>query len=406
MKLDDKSVKALRLPVGRAELLVFDDKLTGFGVRLREGGKRTWIIQYRLGRQQRRKTIGSVEALLAGVAREAAKRDLAAVELGEDPQADIAAERARSLKTLESVAAHYLRRQQGRLRPRSYVEVDRHLRLHWAPLLRLPVHSVTRRDVAERLVDIKDERGGYAANRARATLSALFAWAIKEGLAEANPVIGTNRPTDEAARDRVLADAELAAIWRACRDDDYGNIVRLLMLTGQRREEVGAMAKAEIDLNARKWSMPGERTKNGRAHEVPLSDSALAILKDAIGREGREDRGMIFGRATGGFSGWSPAKAALDSRIAEATGAPLLPWRVHDLRRTTATRMADLGVQPHIVEATLNHQSGHKAGVAGVYNRAFYSAEKRQALDLWAAHIEAIVAGRAASNVVALRTAT
>jgi Arm DNA-binding domain len=165
MKIDDKGVKALRLPEGKSELLVFDDKLPGFGVRLRAGGARSWIIQYRLGRQQRRKTIGSVETLSAGVAREAARRDLAAVDLGDDPQADKAAERARATQTLDSIAIRFLRHQQGRLRARSYDEVDRHIRDHWSPLTRLPVHAITRREVASRLVDIKDERGGYAANR-------------------------------------------------------------------------------------------------------------------------------------------------------------------------------------------------------------------------------------------------
>ena len=297
MKLDDKNVRALRLPEGKSELIVFDDKLPGFGVRLRAGGARSWIVQYRLGRQQRRKTIGSVETLSAGVAREAAKRDLAAVDLGDDPQADKAAERARATQTLDSIAVRFLRHQEGRLKARSYDEVKRHIRDHWAPLMRLPVHAITRRDVAVRLVEIKDERGGYAANRARATLSALFAWAIREGLVETNPVIGTNRQTDEVKRDRVLSDDELVAIWRACREDDYGRIVRLLMLTGQRRDEVGAMTKSELDLDARKWTIPAARTKNGRSHEVPLSDIALAILKDAIGREGREDREIIFGES-------------------------------------------------------------------------------------------------------------
>ena len=177
----------------------------------------------------------------------------------------------------------------------------------------------------------------------------------------------------------------------------------MLILTGQRRDEVGDMAKSEVSLAARKWNIPRERTKNGRAHEVPLPDLALGILEPAILREGREKRDLIFGDGVGGFSGWSKAKAAIDERIAEATGAAPTPWRLHDLRRTAATQMAELGVLPHVVEAVLNHVSGHKAGVAGVYNLALYAAEKRRALDLWAAHVEAIVAGRAASNVIPLK---
>jgi integrase len=241
---------------------------------------------------------------------------------------------------------------------------------------------------------------------------------MSEGIVDANPVIGTNRQTDEKARDRVLSNAELVAIWSACNDDDYGRIVRLLILTGQRRDEVGAMARSEIDVAARKWTIPAARTKNGQAHEVPLSTAGLDIVKLALARKGREDRERLFGEAGNGFAGWSKARQALDERI-EKQAAKIKParreaktdnkeaekerWRVHDIRRTVATRMADLGVLPHVIEAVLNHISGHKAGVAGVYNRALYSAEKRQALDLWAAHIEALLAGEPASNVVTLK---
>ena len=237
-----------------------------------------------------------------------------------------------------------------------------------------------------------------------------------EGLVDTNPVLGTNRQTDEPARDRVLTDAELVAIWNACRDDDYGRIVRLLILTGQRRDEVGAMSKSEVDLISRKWSIPSERTKNGRAHEVPLSDLAISILEPAVSREGREKRNLIFGEADdSSFSGWSRAKNALDQRIEQTRkgfdeiaksgkDAKPVPWRLHDIRRTVATRMGEpLGVLPHVVEAILNHVSGSKAGVAGIYNLALYATEKQQALDRWAAHIEALLAGKPASNVVPLK---
>jgi integrase len=226
---------------------------------------------------------------------------------------------------------------------------------------------------------------------------------MKEGLVDANPVLGTNRQADEQARDRVLADAELIAIWRASRDDDYGRIVRLLALTGQRRDEIGSIGKSEISLAARSWSIPRERTKNSRAHEVPLPDLAIEILEPAMLREGREDRDLIFGDGLRAFSGWSAAKLSLDRRIEQATGTKPEPWRLHDLRRTAATRMVDLGVLPHVVEAVLNHVSGHKAGVAGVYNRALYAPEKRRALDLWAAHIEALLAGKPASNIIPMK---
>jgi integrase len=229
----------------------------------------------------------------------------------------------------------------------------------------------------------------------------MFVWAMGEGLVDSNPVIGTNKPEEPKARDRVLTDAELAEIWAACRDDDFGRIVKLLLLTGQRRDEIGDLAWNEIDLERGVIELAVERTKNKRPHIVPVAPVAAAILEKAPHRarpKGAVD--YVFGESgSGGFSGWSKAKAALDRRINDArarAGAgepqPIADWRLHDLRRTTATAMADkLGVLPHIIEAVLNHVSGHKAGVAGVYNRAIYLPEKKAALARWAEHLEAVV---------------
>ena len=177
-------------------------------------------------------------------------------------------------------------------------------------------HSQDRRAPTWRreLGRIARKAGPYAANRARAALTPLFAWAIGEGLTDANPVVGTNKATEEVARDRVLTDAELAAIWRHAGEGDYGAIVRLLILTGQRREEVGGMLWSEIDTAGAVWRIGAERTKNGRAHDVPLSAPALAVLR-AIEAAGRATRDLVFGSRDGPFSGWSKAKSALDTRV-------------------------------------------------------------------------------------------
>jgi integrase len=159
------------------------------------------------------------------------------------------------------------------------------------------------------------------------------------------------------------------------------------MLTGQRRDEVGGLRRSEISLDNALWSLPPRRTKNGRAHEVPLSAPALAIITAAMAASNRT---VLFGYEERPFSGWSSAKAALEKRLKEA-GTSIADWRLHDLRRTVATRMAEMGILPHVVEAILNHVSGHKAGVAGVYNRATYAREKREALNLWAEHVLGIV---------------
>jgi integrase len=401
MKLTEAAVKTLALPPGVGDKILFDDALPGFGLRIREGGKRTWIVQYRVGAKQRRVTLGTTATLDAEKARKAAKTALSKTHLGQDPQAEKLEARAQAAVTLGSVVDTYLERYATkRLKASTLTDVERYLRRHWGALSRLQARKVTRADVAARLGGIANESGVYAANRARAALGALYAWAIAEGLVDANPVVGARKTADEVARDRVLTDEELSLIWRHAGEGDFGAILRLLILTGQRREEVAAMAWAEMDTAGATWRIAGDRTKNARPHEVPLSQSALAILGARARSEGRA---LVFG-SRGPFSGWSKAKAALDARMAAELGHGPSAWRLHDIRRTVATRMADLGVQPHVIEAVLNHVSGHKAGVAGVYNRATYAVEKRHALGMWGQHVASLAEGRE-SKIVPLRSA-
>jgi integrase len=403
MKLTKANIERLTLPPGIRDRIVFDDTLPGFGLRLREGGKRTWVVQYRVGTKQRRVTLGTDETLSADEARRRAKGALSKVHLGHDPQLEKVEARAESAITLAAIVERYLEeRAAKRLKPKTLSDVKRSLREHWKPLHRVPLAKVARANIASELGKITKERGPVAANRSRSYLSTLYAWAIAEGLTDANPTTGTNKAAEES-RDRVLSDEELHFVWSSAGRGDYGTIVRLLILTGQRREEVAAMRWSELDFDKCLWRIGAERTKNGRAHDVPLSDAAIALLT-AHGR--RDGRDLVFGSREGPFQGWGSAKNALDERIRGELGEKpeWKPWRLHDLRRTAATRMADLAVQPHVVEAVLNHISGYKAGVAGVYNRASYAAEKRHALDLWAAHVLALADGREAT-VVPLRRA-
>jgi integrase len=391
MRLTKASVAKLSLPDGKSDLLVFDDDLAGFGLRLRSGGKRTWIAQYRLGTKQRRLSLGSAAAIDADEARKRAKAALSKVTLGIDPQIEKNGVRVQASVTIGSTAEIYLSRwAETRLKPNNFADVCRYLRVHWSPLHEVGVQSVTRAMVAARLGEIASTKGPYSANRARAALSAFYSWAIGEGLADANPVVGTNKAIDEESRDRVLSPEELRLAWQLAGSGDYGAIIRLLILTGQRREEVGGILWSEIDLNAAVWRIGADRTKNGLAHDVPLSAPAVAILSALNRREGRD---LVFGAGDGPFQGWSNAKGALDARMSAALGHAPEPWRLHDIRRTVATRMADLGVLPHVVEAVLNHVSGHKAGVAGIYNRSSYAAEKHAALTLWGDHVRRLVQG-------------
>ena len=207
---------------------------------------------------------------------------------------------------------------------------------------------------------------------------------------------------------RTLSELELVEVWRACADDDYGRIVRLLILTGQRKTEIGDLVWPEIDLEKRQLDLPPERTKNGRAHLVSLSDEAARLLNET---PRIESRSFAFGQGSRGFQGWSKAKVEIDGRIAKTRekaspeARPMPAWTLHDIRRSVVTHLHEGGfAQPHVVEAIVNHVSGHRGGVAGVYNKAQYLVERRRALDLWGKHITAVVDGRG-SNVVALRAA-
>jgi integrase len=377
------------------------EAVRGFGVR-RQRDQATYVLKYRIFGRQRFFTIGPHGSpWTPEKARREAKRLLGLVADGKDPADAKVQASLQAADTLRKVADQYLEVAKKKQRPRTYSEIARYLLTTWKPLHSLSVFKISCRHIAARVADIATEQGAVSAARARAALSTMFNWAIREGLdIPANPVHGTNRPEQPKSRDRVLSYGELAEIWQACGDDDYGRIVRLLILTAQRRDEVGGMRWQELDTEADQWILPSARTKNHREHVLPLVRDALALLPHC-----RTGRDHIFGdgpRREGdqhrGFSGWSKSKAAMDARIlaarkmVDAGAKPLSHWTVHDLRRTAATVMADqLGVLPHIVEAILNHVSGHRAGVAGVYNRARYQAEMREALERWGAYVSDIV---------------
>jgi integrase len=405
----NEAIAALALPAGVRELKFFDhghrDCVVGFGLRIRDTGSRVWVFQYKYGDKHNRMKLGTWPSLSLEKARGKARKYREDVDDGGNPAAKRAENRQRSTETFGRIAARYLERRKPAMKPRSYAEVERHLNKHAKPLHGLLLAGIDRRRVAGLLSEIGDGSGVVAANRVRASLSALFAWAIREGILDANVVIGTNR-SDEAERDRVLSEAELREISAALLDDDYGAIVRLLMLTGQRREEIGGLRWSEIDFDRGVIVFPATRAKNKREHEIPMSDPVREILESRDHKEGRD---LVFGKGKGPFAGWSNAKEALDSRLLEARmkvhgeKAKTVPdWRLHDLRRSVATHMGDNGVQPHVIEAVLNHISGHKGGVAGIYNRATYAAEKRTALIMWADHLRLIVDG-GSRTVVPLR---
>ena len=386
MRLTSKAAADVKLPEGKIDYVEWDDDIAGFGLRIRKGGSRVWVYRYRIGKKQFSITLGDAAAVPLPLARENAARCQAQIKLGGNPAADKATARIETNISTEGLIDQYLDTRKSELRANSLREVKRHLLSHAKSLHGLPIGVVSQRVVASLLDAVAESSGNVTANRVRASLSAFLAWVIRQGVTLPQGNVASHTTVrKEKSRDRVLSDAEIKTIWQNLDDSDHSHITKLLLLTGQREAEIAALRWDEV------WGdrivLPGERTKNKRAHVVPLSAPAQAIL-EKLRVAGRT---LVFGRNDShGFRGWSIAKGRLDKRIANG-GSPLSHWTLHDLRRTVATKMAELGVQPHIVEAVLNHVSGHRAGVAGIYNRASYATEKREALNLWAGHVLTIV---------------
>jgi len=341
---------------------LWDEKVCGFGVRKQRRG----TFYYVRVRHQRRQIMRAKALELLGT-----------LASGSDPfTASLAGE------TFGAEIERYLARKRASLAPRSYVETVRYISDYSAPLHKLPISEIDRRTIAVLLGQIETSCGAVTRNRLRSCLSAFWTWAIAEGLTELNPVTGTAKAEVAGSRERVLSAEELRKLWHALSDNRFSEIVRLLLLTAARRNEIGNLQWSEIDLSRKLIVLPPDRTKNGRGLELPLSRQALAVI-DRIPR--RNTTPFLFSDANG-YKGWDQDKGRLDARLGIA------PWRLHDCRRSAATYMAEIGILPHIIEAVLNHQSGHKGGVAGIYNRARYEGEMRSALQRYADWIDQITA--------------
>lgn len=389
-----------KLKPGPVRREIADAGMAGLRLIIQPSGSRSWCVRYRLGGRTRKVTLGTYPAVGLVTARERARDALEAIELGRDPGAERLAAKARQhdpsidRDAFGTVAREFIERH-ARPRNRTWRQTAKLIGLT-PELASVPggiaerwharnVRDIRRRDVLAELDAIVDRAKPIAANRTLAALRKLFNWAVSRDILPASPCAGVKAPAAERSRDRVLNDDELARIWRAAEAVAYpfGDLVRMLILTGCRRDEVGGATWSEIDLATRQWLIPGDRTKNRRPLVVPLSSASVGVL-GLVPHFSAGD--FVFGLGgRGPFKGWNRAKRALEQR------AGVEGWRLHDLRRTFATRLADLGVAPHIIEAALNHQSGAKANVAGTYNRALYESEKRAAFDLWGRHVLSLV---------------
>lgn len=343
--------------------------------------------------------IGIYPALPLEQARKIAAELNSKITLGHDPSAEKRERIEEAADTFGQLAKDYLAAQEGRLSPTMISELRRYLIYYAAPLDRLPVKKVNLKILAKLLDDFAKGEGintgcprkGATVNRMRSAVSACFQWAMKKGRAESNPVLLTEQ-LGQVSRKRFLSDDEIKIVWDSAGDDDYGSIVRLLILTGQRRDEISELHWNEVKLDLNMISLPSERVKNDQEHDIPMSPAVRSI----IAARPRND-GLVFAPITS----WSRRKLRLDAEITKKLGKPLAPWTLHDLRRTAATGMGDIGIQPHVVEAVLNHISGSKRGVAGVYNRSTYAPEKKRALHKWADRLQDIIAGKP-SNVTSI----
>ena len=401
--LTDLSIKKQPLPERRRE--VPDGKITGLYLVLQPSGAKSWAVRYRVDGAPRKLTLGSYPAVDLATARRRAQEALGDLAGGADPAArkkavrearraeESAADRVEAVATL--FVDRYARRSVGALWAR---ETERLLKVEVIPSLGAKrLGFLSRAEVHGLLDGIVDRGSPYTANRTLAVLRRMCNWAVERGIIANSPVEKIKPQGIETARDRVLSDEEISLAWRAFVSVGwpFGDIAKLLLLTGARRDEIAESRWSEIDIAVKTWTIAKERSKNGVAHEIPLSNPATQIVA-RLPRVGEKKDGLIF-TTTGAtpVSGFSRAKAAIDGAMVETVkergGDPIPPWVFHDMRRTAASGMAGLGIAPHVVEAVLNHRSGTIKGVAAVYNRYSYATEKRDALDKWAARVSVIV---------------
>jgi integrase len=380
IKLTKSAIDAL--PTAKSDVVYWDVASAGFGVKVTPKGRKVFVVLYRTGgagSKLRKYTIGPYGRVTLHQARVAAQKVFAAKLAGRDPAAEkreakrrIMADRVEGL--LEAFIAQRLSQN------RSAAEISRLLRREVGkPWAGRSIHEIGKRDVVEVISAIEQRGAPAAANKTLKSIKTFLRWCVGRAILDQSPAEGVPLPAREVARDRVLNDQELGQVILAARKigGSYGGIVALLALTGQRREEVARLQWEELDLAQRIWTLPRTRTKNAKLHAVHLSEQSMAVLRRL------DRRGPCVFSPVGKkpFQKFSKAKRLLD-QLSGVTG-----WRLHDLRRTCVSGMARLGIAPHVADKILNHQAGTISGVAAVYQRHEFLSERRQALDLWGAHV-------------------
>ena len=360
-------------------------------------GKKSWALRYRWrGRPKKLTLKESYPDFSLAAARAEAHAAMDDLKQDIDPAAVKVEEKQKS-DSARAVANEWLDRY---LKPntRTWPEVKRILNRdvlpNWKNKL---ITEIGRADVLRLLDSIVDSKRPVLANRTLSILKRWFNWCIERGIVEVSPVAGIRPPSKEKSRERVLEASELAEIWKATKTlgFPFGPYFQFLILTAQRRSEVAQIRWQDVDMQTALWTLPQEATKAGRVHDVPLSRTAVELLENLP----RFDGPYLFSTTSGQHpvSGFSKAKLALDGKILEYKGNALASWKIHDLRRTAATRMAEAEVPPHVLSAILNHSPGAAQGVTAIYNRFRYVEERREALETWAEYVTSLT--KAKENV-------
>jgi integrase len=385
------------LPTANKDVVYWDAGIPGFGVKVTPKGRKVFIVLYRTGgagSKLRKYTIGPYGRVTLHNARIAAQKVFAAKLDGRDPATEKReAKRRVAGDRTEDLLETYI--EQRLSQNRSAGEISRLLRREIGPWAGRSIHEITKRDVIE-VVSAIEQRGALAAaNKVLTSIKTFMSWCVGRAVLDRSPAEGIPLPSKKTARDRVLDDNELAGVILAARKigGPYGGVIEVLALTGQRREEVAQMRWEELDLAQRLWTIPKLRAKNKKSHIVHLSEQTLAILK----RQNRQGAFVFSLLGKKPFQRFSMGKQELD-QLSGVAG-----WRIHDLRRTCVSGMARLGIAPHVADKILNHQSGTISGVAAVYQRHDFIAERRDALDRWGVHVAAILAAATKGRPTNLR---
>jgi integrase len=374
------------LKAASKDTVYWDAGLPGFGVKVTPRSRKVFVVLYRIGgagSRLRKYTIGPYGRVTLQMARAEAQKVLAARLEGRDPATEKRESKRRmTADRVDDLIEVFI--VQHVSKTRKAAEISRLLRREvvsrWGNRC---VHAIGKREIVELASEIAQRGTPMAANTLLKVIKTFLNWCVGRAVIDASPAEGVPLPGKEVARDRVLTNNELASVIRAGRQigGAYGGIVEMLALTGQRREEVAQMVGDEIDFNSRTWTLPGSRTKNGKPHIVHLSEACIKLIK----RASRSGSYVFSISGVRPFQNFTNAKRVLDE-LSGVTG-----WRLHDLRRTCVSGMARLGVPPHVADKILNHQSGTISGVAAVYQRHDFLAERKLALERWGQYIETLV---------------